>query len=218
MTAFERRLSEFPSDAVVVVGDVNSTLATALVAAKLQVPIAHVEAGLRSRDWSMPEEVNRALTDRLSAWLFTPSEDGDANLLAEGIEQDRIFMVGIVMIDTLLEHVAEARSRAPHLRESLELSENHAMLTLTDRATSTRWTSSCDCSEPSAKSGRSAPLCSPFIRGRGHNSQNAASHHRSTQSIRTGTSISSASCLLPASPPPTRVGSRKRPRTSASIV
>jgi UDP-N-acetylglucosamine 2-epimerase (non-hydrolysing) len=130
MTAFERRLSESPSDAVVVVGDVNSTLATALVAAKLQVPIAHVEAGLRSRDWSMPEEVNRVLTDRLSAWLFTPSEDGDVNLLAEGIEKDRIFMVGNVMIDTLLEHVAEARTRAPHLRESLGLSENYAMLTL----------------------------------------------------------------------------------------
>ena len=130
MIAFERHLSASDSDAVVVVGDVNSTLAAALVAAKLQVPVAHVEAGLRSRDWSMPEEVNRVLTDRLSTWLFTPSEDGDANLLAEGIEKDRISMVGNVMIDTLFEHVTEARARSPHIRESLGLPDDYALLTL----------------------------------------------------------------------------------------
>ncbi len=88
-------------DVTVVVGDVNSTLAAALASATVGVPVAHVEAGLRSRDWSMPEERNRVLTDRLSRYLFTPSEDANENLSAEGIERDRIHFVGNVMIDTL---------------------------------------------------------------------------------------------------------------------
>ena len=94
-------LEEVEPDVIVVVGDVSSTLAAALVAATVGVPVAHVEAGLRSRDWSMPEERNRVLTDRLSRYLFTPSADADENLKAEGIEPDRIFRVGNVMIDTL---------------------------------------------------------------------------------------------------------------------
>lgn len=89
-------------DATVVVGDVSSTLAAALTSSTFGVPIAHVEAGLRSRNWSMPEEVNRVLTDRLSDWLLTPSEDADENLRAEGIEPERIFRVGNLMIDSLL--------------------------------------------------------------------------------------------------------------------
>ena len=84
-----------------VVGDVTSTLAAALASATVNVPIAHVEAGLRSRDWAMPEERNRVLTDRLSQYLLTPSPDADENLVAEGIEPARIFRVGNVMIDTL---------------------------------------------------------------------------------------------------------------------
>lgn len=87
--------------AVIVVGDVNSTLAAALAAAKLHLPVAHVEAGLRSRDRSMPEETNRILTDLLSDLLLTPSADADANLRAEGIPQSRIARVGNVMIDSL---------------------------------------------------------------------------------------------------------------------
>jgi UDP-N-acetylglucosamine 2-epimerase (non-hydrolysing) len=87
--------------ALVVVGDVNSTLALALAAAKLHVPVAHVEAGLRSRDRSMPEEVNRVLTDQLSDLLLTPSADADANLRAEGVPARRIARVGNVMIDSL---------------------------------------------------------------------------------------------------------------------
>ncbi|MFZ5471394.1 MAG: non-hydrolyzing UDP-N-acetylglucosamine 2-epimerase [Myxococcota bacterium] len=87
---------------VSVVGDVNSTLAAALVAAKLGIPVAHVEAGLRSFDRSMPEEVNRVVTDRLSDLLLTPSADGDANLLEEGVDPRSIFRVGNVMIDSLL--------------------------------------------------------------------------------------------------------------------
>ncbi|MCC7518918.1 MAG: UDP-N-acetylglucosamine 2-epimerase (non-hydrolyzing) [Verrucomicrobiae bacterium] len=87
--------------AVVVVGDVNSTLAVALAAAKLHLPVAHVEAGLRSRDRSMPEEINRILTDQLSDLLLTPSADADANLRAEGIPARRIVRVGNVMLDSL---------------------------------------------------------------------------------------------------------------------
>lgn len=86
---------------VVVVGDVTSTLAAALAAAKLQIPIAHVEAGLRSRDWTMPEEINRVLTDQLSDLLLIPSRDATPNLLAEGVAPERIVFVGNVMIDSI---------------------------------------------------------------------------------------------------------------------
>lgn len=130
MVAFEARVAETRPDAVVVVGDVNSTLAAALVATKLQIPVAHVEAGLRSHDWTMPEEVNRVLTDRVATWLFTPSEDADANLLAEGIPADRISLVGNVMIDTLLEHLPAAEQRAPELRRRFGVEDDFALLTL----------------------------------------------------------------------------------------
>ena len=101
MMAFEPVLLEEKADAVIVVGDVNPTLACALDAAKLHVPVAHVEAGLRSRDRKMPEEVNRVLTDALSDFLLTPSRDADENLLAEGIPRERIHFVGNVMVDSL---------------------------------------------------------------------------------------------------------------------
>ena len=95
--------------AVLVYGDVNSTLAAALVCAKLLVPVAHVEAGLRSGDRSMPEEINRLVTDQLADLLFTPSPDGDANLLREGIAASKIHCVGNVMIDTLVRLLPQAR-------------------------------------------------------------------------------------------------------------
>ncbi|XVU29488.1 non-hydrolyzing UDP-N-acetylglucosamine 2-epimerase [Actinoplanes sp. CA-054009] len=101
MLAFEPLVDELEPDAVVVVGDVTSTLACALVAAKAGITVAHVEAGLRSRDWSMPEEVNRLATDRLSDLLFAPSPDGVDNLRAEGYHEDQIHLAGNVMIDTL---------------------------------------------------------------------------------------------------------------------
>src|ERR671938_113744 len=105
-------LSEKP-DWVLVVGDVNSTLACALVCAKLLVKVAHVEAGLRSRDRTMPEEINRILTDKIADLLLTPSADADRNLLAEGIPPARIRLVGNVMIDSLFKHLERAaRSRA----------------------------------------------------------------------------------------------------------
>ena len=130
MIAFERYLAEVPADAVVVVGDVNSTLATALTATKLGIQVAHVEAGLRSADWSMPEEINRVLTDRISTWLFTPSSDADENLLREGIPAEQIHRVGNVMIDSLLGHLPEAERRTPALRSSLGLDDEYALLTL----------------------------------------------------------------------------------------
>src|SRR5437016_6880407 len=116
-------------DVTVVAGDVNSTVAVALVAAKLGLPVAHVEAGLRSRDWTMPEEINRVVTDRLSDLLFTPSRDGDENLRAEGVETRRVHFVGNVMIDSL--QAALPRARARRIHERLELRRGgYALATL----------------------------------------------------------------------------------------
>ncbi len=113
MEAFEPVLLEDRPDWLVVVGDVNSTLACALVAAKLKEEtgcrIAHVEAGLRSRDWRMPEEINRVLTDRVCDLLLTPSRDAADHLLAEGVPAERIVFVGNVMIDSLLHQIEAAR-------------------------------------------------------------------------------------------------------------
>jgi len=111
MTAFEPVVENVRPDVTVVVGDVNSTLACALAAAKCGVSVAHVEAGLRSRDWSMPEEINRVVVDRLSDHLFAPSEDGAVNLRAEGAAADRVHVVGNVMIDTLVANLERARAR-----------------------------------------------------------------------------------------------------------
>lgn len=118
MMAFEEACLEIKPDLVVVVGDVNSTMAAAIVAAKLLIPVAHVEAGLRSRDRAMPEEINRIVTDRLADLLLTPSRDGDENLLAEGVPAERIKFVGNIMIDTLRRHLPKAtfdrvRGRVP---------------------------------------------------------------------------------------------------------
>lgn len=102
MIELEKVLLREEPDLVVVVGDVNSTLAGALASVKLHIPVAHVEAGLRSGDRSMPEEINRLLTDAVSDYLFTPSPDADQNLEREGIPPEKIFLVGNVMIDSLL--------------------------------------------------------------------------------------------------------------------
>jgi UDP-N-acetylglucosamine 2-epimerase (non-hydrolysing) len=102
MSGFEPVLVERKPDMVLVYGDVNSTLAAALVCSKLLIPVAHVEAGLRSFDRTMPEEINRIVTDRLADVLFTPSEDGDENLLREGVAPEKIHRVGNVMIDSLV--------------------------------------------------------------------------------------------------------------------
>ncbi|HKR62491.1 MAG TPA: UDP-N-acetylglucosamine 2-epimerase (non-hydrolyzing), partial [Thermoanaerobaculia bacterium] len=111
MMRIEPVLDEMRPDWLLVYGDVNSTVAAALVCAKLRVPFAHVEAGLRSRDRAMPEEVNRVVTDQLADLLFTPSTDGDENLAHEGIPRERIRFVGNVMIDTLVRLLPDARAR-----------------------------------------------------------------------------------------------------------
>lgn len=109
MVEFEKILIEHKPDLVVVVGDVNSTIACALDAAKLHIPVAHVEAGLRSRDRRMPEEINRVLTDQISDYLFTTCEDADQNLKDEGLPADKIFFVGNIMIDSLLKFIKRAK-------------------------------------------------------------------------------------------------------------
>jgi UDP-N-acetylglucosamine 2-epimerase (non-hydrolysing) len=111
MVGFEPIVTEMRPDVVVVVGDVNSTMAAALVAAKAGPKVAHVEAGLRSGDWTMPEEVNRVVTDSVSDYLLAPSSDAVANLRAEGCAETRISLVGNVMIDTLLANLDKARER-----------------------------------------------------------------------------------------------------------
>jgi UDP-N-acetylglucosamine 2-epimerase (non-hydrolysing) len=111
MSRFEPVVLERRPDVVLVYGDVNSTVAAALVCAKLQVRVGHVEAGLRSFDRSMPEEINRLVTDQLADLLFTPSEDGDANLEREGIAREKVFRVGNVMIDSLIRLLPAAIAR-----------------------------------------------------------------------------------------------------------
>ncbi len=133
MLAFEPVLLEHRPTWLLVVGDVNSTLACSLVTVKLRgetgTSIAHVEAGLRSRNWNMPEEINRIITDRLSDLLFTPSRDAHPNLIAEGIPEERIRFVGNVMIDTLLNQLPKAGSIDMPGRLGLKRSE-YAAVTL----------------------------------------------------------------------------------------
>lgn len=118
--AFEEALLCEQPDLVVVAGDVNATMACALAAVKLGIPVAHVESGLRSRDWSMPEEVNRVLTDRMSSLLFTHSPEARDNLVAEGIPADRVHYVGNTMIDSLYRRLPEAEQRAVWKRFGLQ--------------------------------------------------------------------------------------------------
>ncbi len=129
MMAFEKVLLELKPDLVVVVGDVNSTMACAITAAKLWVPVAHVEAGLRSFDRKMPEEVNRIITDAISDLLFTTSRGANKNLMKEGIPKGKIFFVGNVMIDTLNKHRQYAENLNTAERFGLVAGE-YALVTL----------------------------------------------------------------------------------------
>jgi UDP-N-acetylglucosamine 2-epimerase (non-hydrolysing) len=130
MTRFEPVVLERKPDVVLVYGDVNSTAAAALVCAKLLVPVGHVEAGLRSGDRTMPEEVNRLVTDQLADLLFTPSSDGDENLLREGVAAKKIHQVGNVMIDTLVRLKPAAEARWPALSAELGLTGRYVLVTL----------------------------------------------------------------------------------------
>lgn len=129
MTEFEPVILREKPDWVLVVGDVNSTIACALVCSKLGVKVAHVEAGLRSGDRSMPEEINRILTDAISDLLLTTSQDADENLRREGIAPEKIRFVGNVMIDSLFEHLKVAENST--VREDLDVAgTDYAVLTL----------------------------------------------------------------------------------------
>jgi len=127
MMAFEGVLEEHRPDWVVVVGDVNSTMAATLVAAKMGARVAHIEAGLRSRDRMMPEEVNRIVTDALADLLLTPSLDGNDNLLREGVPPEKIRFVGNVMIDTLYRNLERARASSILQRLKVEAGRFCAM-------------------------------------------------------------------------------------------
>jgi UDP-N-acetylglucosamine 2-epimerase (non-hydrolysing) len=129
MLAFEQVCLEQPPDLVVVVGDVNSTMACAITAKKLGLAVAHVEAGLRSGDWTMPEEINRLVTDTISDVLFTPSTDANENLLREGIAPERIHFVGNIMIDCLMALLPKTEARTTLQRYGLAAG-NYASMTL----------------------------------------------------------------------------------------
>jgi len=129
MKRFEKFIMDEGGDIIVVVGDVNSTIACGLVASKLHIPLAHVEAGLRSFDRRMPEEINRLLTDAISDYLFTPAEEANENLKKEGIPEERIHLVGDIMIDTLIWEMEKTSDLDRPIFEDLEVGK-YAVLTL----------------------------------------------------------------------------------------
>ncbi len=129
MLGVERRLREHPADVVVVAGDVNSTLGAALAASKAGTTLVHLESGLRSGDWTMPEEINRTLTDRMADVLLCTSEDARANLLREGIPDERIAVVGNTMIDSLRRMLPAALASSPRRQLGLE-SRGYVLATL----------------------------------------------------------------------------------------
>lgn len=129
MIGFEKELQAHPADLVLVVGDVTSTMACSITAKKLNTDVAHVEGGIRSGDWTMPEEVNRIVTDSISNWFFTTSEIAGKNLLNSGIDKSQIFFVGNTMIDTLLSNIDKLIK--PDAWDKFDLKEkNYLVLTL----------------------------------------------------------------------------------------
>jgi UDP-N-acetylglucosamine 2-epimerase (non-hydrolysing) len=128
MIKFETILNNEKPNLIIVVGDVNSTIACSLTAAKMGIKIAHVEAGLRSFDNSMPEEINRVLTDRISDFLFVSEEAGLQNLKNEGTDNNKIFFVGNIMIDSLINYLPKTKN-SPIFR-TLNLNKNYILITL----------------------------------------------------------------------------------------
>jgi len=129
MIGYEKLLQQDRADLCIVVGDVNSTMACAITAQKNGVKVAHIEAGIRSGDWSMPEEINRMVTDAITDYFFTTSETANQNLQALGVSEERIFFVGNTMIDTLLHHIGQIR--CPSFWRDLDLSpKSYFVLTL----------------------------------------------------------------------------------------
>ncbi|MDC0957660.1 UDP-N-acetylglucosamine 2-epimerase (non-hydrolyzing) [Flavobacteriaceae bacterium] len=129
LVSFENELMANPADLVLVVGDVTSTMACALVAQKLHTKVAHVEGGIRSDDWTMPEEINRLVTDSITNYFFTTSDTANTNLKQSGVKEDQIFFVGNTMIDTLLKQ--RLNFKKPKVWNDLELSDgNYIVMTL----------------------------------------------------------------------------------------
>ncbi len=129
MTGYEKLLAEKPSNLCLVVGDVTSTMACAITAQKMHIPVAHVEAGIRSGDWGMPEEINRLATDAVTNYFFTTSDIANNNLRKSGVEDEWIFYVGNTMIDTLLKH--RPRFQKPAVWDEVGLEEgNYIVMTL----------------------------------------------------------------------------------------
>jgi UDP-N-acetylglucosamine 2-epimerase (non-hydrolysing) len=128
MERYEAILRTDNPDLVIVAGDVNSTVACALDAVKLHIPVAHLEAGLRSFDRTMPEEINRILTDSISDFLLTPSLDGNKHLKNDGIPEDKIEFVGNIMIDSLVEHQAKAKQST--IRKDMKIQGDYVLITL----------------------------------------------------------------------------------------
>lgn len=129
MTGYEKLLMDKPSHLCLVVGDVTSTMACAITAQKMHIPVAHVEGGIRSGDWKMPEEINRLATDAVSNYFFTTSDVANANLKRSGVQDDRIFFVGNTMIDTLFKH--RHRFQKPAVWDKVRLKkENYIVMTL----------------------------------------------------------------------------------------
>ena len=129
MVRFEKELIENPTDLVLVVGDVTSTMACAIVAQKMHTKVAHVEAGIRSNDWSMPEEINRLVTDAITNYFFTTSEVANSNLRKNGVKKEQIYFVGNTMIDTLIKN--KHKFRAPEFWGSFGLSKKkYVVITL----------------------------------------------------------------------------------------
>jgi UDP-N-acetylglucosamine 2-epimerase (non-hydrolysing) len=127
MIGYEKLLnSENKSDLCLVVGDVTSTMACSIVAQKLNIPVAHVEAGIRSGDWTMPEEINRLVTDSITNYFFTTTPEAGLNLISSGITKNRIFWVGNTMIDTLLKH--KSRFQKPSVWDEFNLINNHYLV------------------------------------------------------------------------------------------
>ncbi|APQ18021.1 non-hydrolyzing UDP-N-acetylglucosamine 2-epimerase [Maribacter hydrothermalis] len=126
MLGFEKELLENPADLVIVVGDVTSTMACAIVAQKLHTKVAHVEGGIRSNDWTMPEEINRLVTDAITNYFFTTSKVANENLIKSGVKQEQIFYVGNTMIDTLMKQ--RPRFNKPEIWDELQLKEKEYMV------------------------------------------------------------------------------------------
>jgi UDP-N-acetylglucosamine 2-epimerase len=163
LIGFEEIILGQRPDLVVVAGDVNSTLACALAAAKLGIPVAHLEAGLRSGDWTMPEEINRVLTDRLSDLLLTHSPEAEPNLAAEGIDIGRVRYVGNTMIDSLRRFEAKARQRARWRDYGVATAPRTSTNRLASRRSRAR----------SARSPSADPSCSRCTPARAHGSTTA---------------------------------------------